>query len=167
MIEIFAQILFWLVMIAGIVLIPFNIPGNFVIAANALIYAWATDFVVMSWGFIGVLFLIAVVVEVVEFFLGALTAGKYGSSKMGMIGSIIGGFLGAVWGTPILPPIGILLGAFVGAFVGAAVFEFFVSKNIKHSIRVGTGAFLGSAAGKLIKIAAAVAMVVMVGIKIF
>jgi hypothetical protein len=161
------EILFWLVMIAGVISISFNIPGNFIIAANALIYAWVTDFVMMSWGFIGVLFLSAVVVEIVEFILGALTAGKYGSSKMGMFGSIIGGFLGAVWGTPILPPMGILLGAFLGAFIGAALFEFFRSQNLKHSLRVGLGAFYGSVAGKLIKIVAAIAMVVVVGVKIF
>lgn len=154
-------------MFAGIVLIPFGIPGTFLIVAAAFVYAWATDFVIMTIGFVGLLLLLAVLIEVVEFFLGALTAGKYGSSRMGMIGSILGGFFGAIWGVPFFPPIGILIGAFLGAFVGATLFEFVVSKDMKHSIRVGKGAFLGSVAGKLAKIAAAVAMVVMVGIKIF
>ncbi|HEX9654237.1 MAG TPA: DUF456 family protein, partial [bacterium] len=72
-----------------------------------------------------------------------------------------------IWGAPVLPPLGIFFGAFVGAFLGAAAFEFFVSKNLKHSIRVGTGAFLGAVTGKLTKIAAAVAMVTMVGVKIY
>ncbi|MFQ5768932.1 MAG: DUF456 family protein [bacterium] len=165
--EILGQIFFWIVMFVGIVIIPFGIPGTFVIVGNALIYGWLTDFVDITWKFLGVLLIISILAEVIEFFLGAITAGKYGASKLGMFGAIVGGFLGAILGTPIFPLIGTLFGAFAGAFAGAALFEYLGSQDLQKSLRVGFGAFLGSVGGKLTKIAAAVAMVVMVGFRIF
>ena len=69
--EILGHILFWIVMLAGIAVIPFGIPGTFVIVANALVFAWLTDFSEVTWNFLGLLLLIAVAVEVLEFFIGA------------------------------------------------------------------------------------------------
>jgi len=165
--EILGHILFWIVMLAGIAVIPFGIPGTFVIATNALVFAWLTDFSEVTWNFLGLLLLIAVAVEVLEFFIGAATAGKYGASKLGMLGAIVGGFLGAIWGTGIVPLLGTLLGAFAGAFAGATLFEYINTKDFEKSVRVGFGAFLGTVGGKLTKIAVAVAMVVMVGFQVF
>lgn len=161
--EVVGYIVFWLIMVLSIAVIPFGIPGTFVIVANALVYGWLTDFADVTWKLLGILLLIAIVVEAIEFFLGAAAAGKYGGSRLGMIGAIVGGFLGAVWGTPVVPPIGIILGAFVGAFAGAALFEYIDSRDWNRALRVGYGAFLGTVGGRLTKIAAAVAMVVMVG----
>lgn len=166
-VEIVGQIFFWLIMLASIIVIPFGIPGTFVIIGNALVYGLITDFAEVTWKFLGILLIIAVVAEGIEFVLGAAAAGKYGGSKLGMTGAIVGGFFGAVWGTPIVPPIGIILGAFVGAFVGAAVFDYFQTKDLQKSLRVGYGAFLGTLGGKLTKIVAAMAMVVMIGFRIF
>jgi len=167
LVEVGAHVLFWLVMLAGVAIIPFGIPGTFVIVANALVYAWLTDFVAISWGFLALLLGIAVLAEVVEFFLGAATAGKYGASKVGMLGAMVGGIVGAIWATPILPLIGTLIGAFAGAFAGAALFEYLATRDFDKSLRVGFGAFLGSVGGKLTKIAVAVAMAVMVGFRIY
>ncbi len=165
--EILGHVVFWLVMVLGVAVIPFGVPGTFVIVADALVYGWLTEFNEITWSFLGILLAIAVAAEVVEFVLGAATAGKYGASKTGMLGAIVGGFFGAIWATAILPFIGTIIGAFVGAFVGAALFEYGVSRDWDKSLRVGFGAFLGSLGGKLTKIAAGVAMVVMVGFRIF
>lgn len=165
--EILGHIAFWLVMVLGVAIIPFGIPGTFVIVGNTLIYAVLTKFSTLSWQFVGVLLLISVIAEVLEFFLGAAAAGKFGASKVGMLGAILGGFFGAVWGTSIFPLIGTILGAFVGAFAGAAFFDYLGSRNFQKALRVGYGAFLGAIGGKLSKIAVAIAMVVMVGFKIF
>ncbi len=164
--EIMGQFLFWLVMIAGIVIIPFGIPGTFLIVGNVLVYAWLTNFVEITWSFIGLLALIATIVEVIEFFLGAATASKFGASKMGMFGAIVGGFVGAVLGTSIMPLIGTLMGAFAGAFAGTAIFEYMRSSDLQKSLQAGFGAFLGALGGKLTKIAVAVAMVVMVAFRL-
>ncbi len=165
--EILGVLLFWIVMLAAILSIPFGIPGTFIILANALVYAWLTDFGEITWGFLGLLLLITIGAEVLEFFLGAATAAKYGASRFGMIGAMIGGFVGAIWATSILPLIGTLFGAFIGAFVGAALFEYFDSKDLDKSVKAGFGAFLGSLGGKLTKLAVAVAMTVMIGFRLF
>lgn len=167
LLQIVGHFVFWVIMLTGLIIIPMGLPGTFLIVANTLIFALLTHFVQISWGFLGLLLLIAIIMEVVEFFIGAATAGKYGASKQGMFGAILGGFLGAVWGTPILPVIGTLLGAFLGAFAGATLFEYMNTKDFDKSLRVGFGAFLGSLGGKLTKIAVAVAMVVMVGFRIY
>lgn len=154
-------------MLVGIIIIPFGVPGTFIIVANALVYGWFTNFAEVTWKFIGILLLISVLVEVVEFFMGAAAAAKYGASKLGMFGAIIGGLFGAIWLTPLSPIVGTIFGAFLGAFAGAALFEYFGSKDRQKALRAGFGAFLGSVGGKLTKIAAAVAMAVMVGFKIY
>jgi uncharacterized protein YqgC (DUF456 family) len=165
--EIIGQIIFWILMFVGILIIPFGIPGTFIIVGNALIYGWLTSFSEVTWKFIGILLLISVFAEVIEFYMGAAAAARYGASKLGMFGAIVGGFFGAVWLTPLAPVVGTIFGAFLGAFAGAALFEYFVSKDMQKSLRAGFGAFLGSVGGKLTKIAAAVAMVVMVGFRIY
>lgn len=165
--EIFGHIVFWIVMLGGIIIIPFGIPGTFVIVVNTLVFAWLTGFSEVTWKFLGLLLLMAVIMEVIEFFIGAATAGKYGASKLGMFGAIVGGFMGAIWGTSIVPLLGTLLGAFAGAFAGATLFEYISTKDLDRSMRVGFGAFLGTVGGKLTKIAVAITMVVMVGFQVF
>ena len=165
--EIAGQIIFWLVMVASVLIIPLGIPGTFIIVANALLYAWLTGFAELTWGLLGWLLLIALAVEGLEFALGVAAAGKFGGSRLAMAGAVLGGFFGAIWATPMVPVVGTLLGAFAGAFVGASAFEYFKSRDLDKSLRVGFGAFLGAVGGKLTKVAAAIAMVVMVGVSVF
>lgn len=165
--EILGHALFWTVMVVSVLVIPLGVPGTFVIVANSLVYAWLTGFAELTWGTVGLLLLIALVVEGLEFFIGAAAAGKYGGSRKAMVGAVLGGFVGAIWATPIVPLLGTLIGAFAGAFAGAALFEYFHSKDLDKSLRVGFGAFLGAVGGKLTKIAAATAMVVMVGFSVY
>ncbi|MDQ7065488.1 MAG: DUF456 domain-containing protein [candidate division KSB1 bacterium] len=153
---------FWLVLVSGVIMILFGLPGTFVIAGTALVYGWLTDFAVIHGSDVLILFGIAVAGEVIEFLLGAFTAKRFGGSNWAMAGAIIGGFLGAVWATGFLPVIGTLLGAFAGSFVGAFVFEYLHSPNTAHALRVGWGAFLGAVGGKLTKITLAVAMLAMI-----
>jgi len=153
-------------MLVGVLIIPFGLPGTFLIVANTFVYGWLTGFAEITWSIVGLLLLIAVLAEGIEFWVGMATAGKYGASRQGMAGAIMGGFAGAIWGTPMLPLVGTVVGAFVGTFVGAAVFEFFASRDLDKSFRVGFGAFLGALGGKLAKISAATAMVVTVVLSI-
>jgi len=162
-IQILSNSLFFLGLIIGVALIPFGLPGTFVIAGLALVHGLLTGFVPLTLPFVLVLFGLAVLAEVIEFSLGAVAARKFGGSKYAMWGAIIGGFAGAIFGTGITPVIGTLLGAFLGAFAGAFLFEYFHIKDVDRALRVGFGAFLGAVSGKLMKITLAIAMVVMIG----
>ncbi len=165
--EIAGIIIFWIVLIGGIVVIPFGIPGTFIIVADALVYGLATGFEKITLLFVGILLAMAVAVEVVEGILGAFMANRFGGSKWSMAGAILGGFIGAVIGTPIAPVIGTLLGGFLGAFTGATLLEWIHSSDIERSLRAGLGAFFGAVGGKITKIVVAIIMVIMTGIRVF
>ncbi|MCJ7813606.1 DUF456 domain-containing protein [bacterium] len=154
-------------LIIGVVIIPFGVAGTFIIVADAFIYGLATQFEKITLSFVGLLLAMALAVELVESFLGALLAKKFGGSKWGMAGAIIGGFLGAVIGTPITPVLGTLLGGFIGAFIGALSLEWVHTSDWHNALKVGFGAFLGALGGKVTKIVVAIIMVIMIGVRVF
>lgn len=166
MLEIFGIVFFCLVLLIGIVAIPFNIAGTFIIVADAFIYGLLTRFSKITLTFVIILLAMAIGMEILEAFFGALLARRYGGSKWGMMGAMIGGTAGAIIGTPLMPVVGTLGGAFLGSFLGAMTFEFVKGKDHQHAIRVGFGAFLGVISGKITKVFVAVIMVVMIGIRL-
>jgi uncharacterized protein YqgC (DUF456 family) len=165
--EIFGNVIFWLSLIAGLFIIPVGLPGTFLILGSAFVYALITGFYPLSWTVLAALLLIAVAAEIVEFFLGAAAARRFGGSKAAVAGAILGGIAGAIWATPLFPVLGTVAGAFVGCFAGATMFEYLSSHDFQKSMRVGTGAFLGALGGRLTKVAAGCAMVVMIGYHIY
>ncbi|RMD98388.1 MAG: DUF456 domain-containing protein [Calditrichaeota bacterium] len=167
LLSVLAHILFWLSLLVGILMIPFGLPGTFVIAGSALIYGLLTHFAHFSLSQVLILFGIAILGEVIEFVLGAFTARRFGGSNYAMFGAIGGGFLGAIWATSLMPLIGTLLGAFAGAFAGAFLLEYLHHNKLDHAMRVGWGAFLGAVGGKMTKIALGIAMVVMITFNFF
>lgn len=156
-----AHAFFLLGLLAGVVIIPFGLPGTFVIAGVALLHGLFTGFDPVTLKFLLLLLAISGVGELVEFYLGAAAARRYGGSRWAMWGAILGGFIGAVYATAILPLLGTLLGAFVGAFIGAALLEYLHLRNTGNALRVGYGAFLGAVGGRITKLVLAIAMVVM------
>ncbi len=165
--HILGSVVFVLVLFAGLAVIPFGIPGTFVIVLDSFIYGWATGFRPVTLEFVGILLAISLVVEGIEFFFGALAARKYGSSAWGMWGALLGGFLGAIYWTPLFPPIGTFVGAFAGAFVGAFVLELLSQRDAHRALKAGWGAFLGALGGKMLKILTAIGMLVVVLIRAF
>jgi len=162
-----ALIGFWLVMIIGIVIIPFGVAGTFIIAGGVLVHSLLTQFQIFSISFIALLFGLAILVELIEALLGAVLAQRFGGSKWGMTGAILGGFTGAMLGTPVTPVIGTLLGGFIGAYIGATVFEYLHKPDFHSAMRVGFGAFLGALGGKVTKVVVAIIMVILVSVKMF
>jgi len=167
MLEVIGFIFFWLILIVGIVVIPFGIAGTFIIVVAAFVYGLVTQFRTISLPFVLILLGIAILMEIIEFFMGAAMAGKYGSSAWGMWGAIIGGLLGAIWGTPLFPLVGTVIGGIIGSLVGAAFFEFLRFQDWQRALRAGWGAFLGSIGGRLLKVLAGIIMVVMIGFRVF
>lgn len=155
----FAHLLFWSALALSIIIIPFGLPGTFVIVGTVFLYGLITSFAVIKGSFVIVLLIIAGLGELIEFFFGAASAKKFGGSKYSMWGAIIGSFIGAIWGSGVAPIVGTLIGAFLGAFLGAAGAEFLVAKNLSKAIHVGVGAFLGTLGGKITKIIIGISMV--------
>jgi uncharacterized protein YqgC (DUF456 family) len=160
------EIIFVITVVAAMFSNFAGIPGNFIIAINALVYGLVTNFSQYSLTFVLTIFVIVVVVEFLEYLLIVLTAKKYGATKWGIIGSIIGGIGGAISGAFFTPVMGAIIGSVIGVFIGALVGEFFKSYDLRRSLMSGLGAFLGKLGGLSIKTCGAITLVIMIGYKI-
>jgi uncharacterized protein YqgC (DUF456 family) len=144
------------VLLLGLVMIPFGLPGTLIIFCGALGYA------LLVKGTIGVFTLVCLGVlllvgEAIEWSLTARYTKKYGGSRRASWGAVIGGMVGAVMGVPV-PIIGSVIGAFVGAFVGAFAFEMTGGSTGGTATRVATGALIGRALAAAVKVGIGVAM---------
>ena len=144
--------------VAGLLLIPFGLPGLWLIVLGVLGYGWLTDFQTMSATFLALVIGLALVGEIVEGWIGFRFAQRYGGSKRAGWGALIGGLIGVVIGVP-LPIVGSVIGGFVGAFAGAAVFEYSRARQSGGAVKAGYGAVLGRAAAVGVKMGIGVVVV--------
>ena len=145
-----------LVLLLGLLMIPFGMPGTWIIAGAALGYSLLVPGTVGTFTVVCVA-LLAVVGEALEWTLTAKYARKYGGSKRASWGAVIGGMIGAFVGIPV-PIVGSIVGAFVGAFAGAFVFELTGGATGGVATRVATGALIGRALSAAVKVGIGVAM---------
>src|SRR4051812_32896291 len=108
--------------VIGLLLIPFGLPGLWVILFGIIGYGWITNFRTLSTGFLVLAIALALLGEVLESWVGFRFAKRYGGSSRAGWGALVGGLVGAVVGVPI-PVIGSVIGGFVGAFIRAAAVQ--------------------------------------------
>jgi len=145
------------------------LPGNWLILVGSGLFAWLVkmDGHGISWTIVGVLLLMAILGELVEFFAATAGVAKYGASRRAMalsvVGSIVGSIMGAICGVPI-PIIGsavaAMLGGAIGAFAGAALGEDWKGREFDDSLQVGVAAFWGRILGTTGKVVLGAIMVV-------
>ena len=145
--------------LAGLVLIPFGLPGLWVILLGILGYGWLTDFRTLSAGLVVLAIVLALLGEVAESLIGFRFAKRYGGSSRAGWGALLGGLVGAIVGLPV-PIVGSVIGGFVGAFAGAAIFEYTRARHSEGAVRAGWGAVLGRAAAAAVKMAIGLVMAV-------
>jgi uncharacterized protein YqgC (DUF456 family) len=151
-------LLLGLVLAGCLFLIPFGLPGLWLMLAAAFVY----DIVMPGPDPIGIWHIagatvLAVLAEVAEFSLAGSYARKYGGSKRAGWGAILGGIAGALVGVPV-PIIGSVIGAFAGAFAGALAFEYMGNKNASAATRVAWGALIGRVVAAALKVGVGVAI---------
>jgi uncharacterized protein len=142
----------------GLVLIPFGLPGLWVILLGILGYGWLTDFRTISAGTLVFAIGLALVGELVEAWVGFRFARRYGASRRAGWGALAGGLVGAVIGVPV-PVVGSVVGGFVGAFAGAALFEYSAARHSEGAVRAGWGAVLGRAVAVGVKMGIGIVLV--------
>jgi len=143
-----------LLIIAGLIgsLVPI-LPGNPLIAAGALIYAFVTNFTEITWTVLISLIVVAIVSQVLGYLASSYGAKKFGSSGWGVAGAIIGSIVGIFVGGPI--------GLAIFPFVFAFLLEFIAARsNAKKSLRVAFGSLLGVLGGIVMQFSFGVVMVV-------
>jgi uncharacterized protein YqgC (DUF456 family) len=149
-----------------------TLPGNWIIAGLAALFAWLIPIEAgggISWTVVAVLVGLAVVGEIVEFGAGAAGAAKQGASKrsvaLAMLGAAIGSMVGLGIGLPI-PILGSLimavLGGAGGAFAGAYVGESWKGRPVEDRVAAGRGAFAGRIWGTVGKLVVGMIMLVIV-----
>ena len=164
-VEVIAVVVLLFFCLAGLVLTPLGLPGNFIIFGGALIYnliLW--EMAIGVWS-LGVLLALTVVGEILEYGLSMAAARKRGASNKALFGAIIGGIVGAVVGTPV-PVIGSIIGLFVGVFLGAFLLELLVRKDVVQAYDAALGAFYGRVGAIVAKtmVGAAIIAVIFMGL---
>lgn len=147
-----------IVCLAAVLCTVVRLPGTWVIVAAAAGYGWLTDWAQIGFTFVAIFAGVAVVGEVVELVMSAVTARRAGASRRAGWGALIGGFVGMFIFSLPLPLIGTIFGALVGCFVGALVAELTVKQEFVHGARVGTFSAIGFILGMVTKIALAMMM---------
>jgi uncharacterized protein YqgC (DUF456 family) len=131
-----------LVGIAGTILPA--LPGVPLVFGGMLLAAWAGGFTVIGWPTLVVLGVLTVIAVVVDFVAGLLGAKRVGASGWALFGAAVGTVVGMFLGL-----IGLILGPFVGAVLG----ELIAGSTLRRSTIVGVGAWIGFLFGTLAKIA--------------
>lgn len=145
---------------AGLLLVPFGLPGLWVMVLGVIGYGWLTQFRSVGVATIAVAVGLAFIGEIVEAWVGFGLARRYGGSRRAGWGALVGGIVGAVVGVPV-PLVGSVIGGFVGSFAGAALFEYSRSWAAAPAVRAGWGAVLGRAAAAGAKMALGVVIAVL------
>jgi uncharacterized protein len=148
------------VLLLSFIMIPFGLPGLWVMVGAALAYQLLVPGTVGTTTVVATAVL-ALLAEVLEFSLAGRYARKYGGSRRASWGAIIGGIVGAIIGVPI-PILGSIIGGFVGAFAGAFIAERSRGTEMAGASRVATGALIGRVVAAAMKTAIGVGIAVWV-----
>jgi uncharacterized protein YqgC (DUF456 family) len=126
------------------------LPGVPLVFGGMLLAAWADDFQHVGAVTLGLLGVLCVIALLVDFVAGVLGAKRVGASPRALWGAAIGTVVGLFFGLP-----GLLLGPFAGAVIG----ELTAGSRVDHAARVGIGTWLGLLFGTLAKLALCFTMV--------
>jgi len=140
---------FWLI------LVPFSLPGNWLIIITTALFAWwhAEEKMFSVYTLI-IITVLAILGELIEFFSGVVGAKKAGARFRGSLGAIIGAITGAIIGTFLIPIplLGTLLGSCAGAAILACLFEVTGGRKLEDTVSLSFGAGLGVFLGTSAKI---------------
>lgn len=149
-----------LLMLAGMVgAVAPVIPGPLLVLAGALLYAWYGDFLIITWGTLGVLATLTVVSQVLDYAGSIIGARAFGASRWGMAGACAGALAGFLFAN--------IPGAIAGLFLGACLFELSRGRGVKTSARVGLGTLIGFLAGTAGKILITIVMIAIFVLQFF
>lgn len=141
-----------------------GLPGNWIvlgmIAVWKLIDPWGSA-LGLTWLFIVVMVLIAIVGELLEWAIQIRFGRRYGSTTKGDIGGIIGSIIGAIVLLPLFFGLGAVIGALVGAYLGTLVMELAQSRQAGESHKAAWGATMGRSLGMAMKLGLGIAILFM------
>jgi uncharacterized protein len=152
-------VVFALCSVVGLLAVPFGLPGLWVITLGVIGYSWLTGFRSAGLGTIAAAVGLALMGDVVEWWLGFRLTRQFGGSRRAAWGALVGGLIGAGIGVP-LPFGGSVVGALMGSLVGAALLELAGGGSVDSALRAGWGAFLGRVIATAAKVGLGLAIAV-------
>ncbi|MBE9489633.1 MAG: DUF456 domain-containing protein [Bacteroidetes bacterium] len=141
-----------LLIVCGLILCLVGIIGSVIPVIPGPPFGWVgllllelTDAIPNNYWFLGITFVIAIGIFILDYFMPAISTKKFGGSKAGAIGAIVGLIVGLL--API--PFGFLIGPFIGAFIGEIAFN---KSESKQALKAAFGSFLGFIASAFMKL---------------
>lgn len=142
--------------VLGFCFVCLGIIGAFLPVLPGPITSWIgllllhlTKVIPQDWWFLGITLAIAVIIFILDYFIPAMGAKRFGGTKYGVYGTTIGLIIGLL--SPI--PFGIIIGAFLGALIGELIYD---SKDTSRALKASFGALLGFITSATIKFSIAV-----------
>lgn len=135
----------------GLLCMIFGIIGSFLPVLPGPLCSWIgllllylTDAVPMNFWFLGITFVIMLIISILDYVIPAKGTKHFGGSKYGIWGTNIGLIVGII--API--PFGFVVGPFLGALIGELIYN---STDHKRAIKAATGSFAGFLASTFIQ----------------
>jgi len=110
-----------------------------------LLFLEITIAIPTNYWFLGITFVIAIGIFLLDYMMPAISTKKFGGSKAGALGAVLGLIIGLI--SPI--PFGFLIGPFFGAFIGEIVFN---KTKGPQALKSALGSFLGFLASTIMKL---------------
>ena len=146
-----------IILVLGLISIPLGLPGLWIMIGVVGVGAIMGE---IGLGVVIITVLLAVIAEVIEFFIVRKMTAQYGGSRKAFWGALAGGFAGVLVGAPV-PIIGSVIMGMIGSFVGAGLVTYAETKKLGSAQRVGWGAVMGRMISAVTKTAAGVAILVL------
>ncbi|MGQ9730440.1 MAG: DUF456 family protein [Candidatus Zipacnadales bacterium] len=155
-----------LTMLAGVIASLVGLPGSVAVLIVAFTLSACTHWQRPPWWVVLIFLGVTAFAETADNLLSAWGVRRYGGSTRGSIWALVGGIAGAILGGQIgivvgglAGPLGATVGAilmplvlgFAGGFAGGYCYERRQGRPQKEAAQAGWGAFLGRAAGALIR----------------
>jgi len=138
--------------ISGLLLCIIGIMGSMLPVLPGPPFGWIgllllelTEVIPTNYWFLGITFIIAIGIFLLDYMMPAISTKKFGGSKAGAIGAVLGLIIGLI--SPI--PLGFIIGPFVGAFIGEFVFN---KTKGPQALKAAFGSFLGFIASTFMKL---------------
>jgi len=149
------ETLLWILSIALIVVgvagtvLP-ALPGTLFVLAGIVVGAWIDGYSRVGWGVLAGIGVLALLAWVLDYVAGLLGARKAGASRQAIIGAVLGTVAGLFMG---------LVGVLFMPLVGAAIGEFIARRDHQRAVKVGLATWLGIMAGLVSKLVIAFMMI--------
>lgn len=136
-----------------------GLPANWLILAALGLWWWAHPEVSVGWSFIGLLFALCVLGEILEFAFQLWGGARFGGSRRGAWGAVIGAVVGGLLGAPLFFGLGAVPGSLLGAFGGSLLAELGQGHDLAIAYRAAWGAMWNKVFGMVAKIGLGTAMI--------